>query len=289
MDVKARLERALKAALAEHTEAGCPPRLAEAMRYAVFPGGHRIRPRLALAVAWACGDDDPEAVDSAAAAIELLHCASLVHDDMACFDDAATRRGRPSVPRAFGEPTALLVGDGLIVLAFDAIARGAVRRPERLSALIRIVAGAVGAGGGIVGGQAWECEPFVPLAEYHRAKTGALFAGATMAGAAAAGQPAAPWRAFGELIGEAYQVADDICDLAAKPETIGKPVGRDSALGRPSAALELGLSGALARLDGLVDEAVAAIPPCPGRAVLETLIVKETKQFLPKELALSAA
>jgi geranylgeranyl diphosphate synthase type II len=289
MDVKARLERALKAALAEHTEAGCPPRLAEAMRYAVFPGGHRIRPRLALAVAWACGDDDPAAAAPPAAAIELLHCASLVHDDMACFDDAATRRGRPSVPRAFGEPTALLVGDGLIVLAFDAIARGAVRRPERLSALIRIVAGAVGAGGGIVGGQAWECEPFVPLAEYHRAKTGALFAGATMAGAAAAGQPAAPWRAFGELIGEAYQVADDICDLAAKPETIGKPVGRDSALGRPSAALELGLSGALARLDGLVDEAVAAIPPCPGRAVLETLIVKETKQFLPKELALSAA
>ncbi|MEJ1159124.1 polyprenyl synthetase family protein [Prosthecomicrobium sp. N25] len=289
MDVKTRLERALRSALALSTEAGCPPRLAEAMRYAVFPGGHRIRPRLALAVAWACGDDDPDAADAAAASIELLHCASLVHDDMPCFDDAATRRGRPSVHRAFGEPTALLVGDGLIVLAFELLALQAAGKPRRLANLVRIVAGAVGAGGGIVGGQAWECEPFVPLGDYHRAKTGALFAGATMAGAAAAGAPADAWRSFGNLIGEAYQVADDIADFAATSEAIGKPVGRDAALGRPSAALELGLAGALARLDTLVADAAAAIPPCPGRTSLEALVVKECKSFVPAELALSAA
>lgn len=289
MDIKARLERALREAVEAGVETGCPPILAEAMRYAVFPGGHRIRPRLSLAVAWACGDDDPAAVDAAASAIELLHCASLVHDDMPCFDDAATRRGRPSVHKAYGENTALLVGDALIVLAFETLARGATRRPRRLAELVRIVGGAVGASGGIVAGQAWECEPFVPVSPYHRAKTGALFAGATMAGAAAAGHASAPWRAFGELIGEAFQVADDIADVAASPETIGKPVGRDAVLGRPSAARELGLSGALRRLDDLVAAAVGAVPPCPGEAQLKALILKECKQFLPKELALDAA
>ncbi len=94
MDAVARIDRALEAALAAAT-AGCPPTLAAAMRAAVLPGGARVRPRLALAVAFACGDKDPDAADSAAAAIELLHCASLVHDDMPCFDDAETRRGVP--------------------------------------------------------------------------------------------------------------------------------------------------------------------------------------------------
>lgn len=289
MDVKARLDQALRSALAWHTDGGCPPRLAEAMRHAVFPAGHRIRPRLALAVSWACGEDDPAAAEAAAVAIEFLHCASLVHDDMPCFDDAAMRRGRPSVHAAFGEATALLCGDGLIVAAFETLARGAASRPRRLASLIRIVAGAVGAGGGIIGGQAYECEAFVPLADYHRAKTGALFAGATMAGAAAAGAVGQDWRAFGERIGEAYQVADDIADFASTPEAIGKPVGRDQALGRPSAALELGLGGALKRLDGLVAEAMEAIPPCPRRSELQALVGLECKSFVPKELALSAA
>jgi geranylgeranyl diphosphate synthase type II len=289
MDAKVRLERALEGAIAGAESGGCPPRLGEAMRYAVFPGGHRIRPRLAMAVALACGDDEPAAADAAAAAVELLHCASLVHDDMPCFDDAATRRGRPSVHAAFGAATALLVGDGLIVLAFDCLARGAVRRPERLGGLVRIVAGAVGAPHGIVAGQAWECEPFVPVSDYHRAKTGALFAGATMAGAAAAGVAAEPWRDFGEMIGEAFQVADDISDSAGSAAELGKPVGRDAALGRPSAARELGLGGALRRFDDLVARALDAIPPCPGQTPLRALILKEAKQFLPKDLALSAA
>ena len=119
---------------------GCPPRLADALRYAVFPGGARIRPRLCLAVAPACGDDDPAASDAAAAAIELLHCASLVHDDLPCFDDADLRRGRPSVHRAFGEPLAVLAGDALIVLAFETLARGARRCARRGSvALVRII------------------------------------------------------------------------------------------------------------------------------------------------------
>lgn len=289
MDIKSRLETALAGALDGACTQPCPPRMTEAMRYAVFPGGHRIRPRLALAVSWACGEDDVQAADAAAAAIELLHCASLVHDDMPCFDDAALRRGKPSVHKAYGEPTALLVGDALIVLAFEVLAKGAARRPRRLADLTRIVARAVGAPGGICAGQAWECEPFVEIGAYHRAKTGALFAGATMAGAVAAGQPGEAWRAFGELIGEAFQVADDISDAAARPEMIGKPVGQDAAFGRPNAARELGIGGALSKLDDLAGRAVAAIPSCPGETALKGLVLKETRSFLPKELALSAA
>src|ERR1700733_7820463 len=114
------------------------------MRHAVFPRGARIRPRLCLAVAAACGEDDPAAADGAAAAIELMHCASLVHDDLPCFDNANTRRGRPSVHRAYGEPLAVLAGDALIVLAFQTIAWGAARSPARLAALVLAMASATG-------------------------------------------------------------------------------------------------------------------------------------------------
>ena len=137
---------------------GTPPRLAQALRYAVFPGGARVRPRLSLAVAMACGDDRPELSNGAAAAIELLHCASLVHDDLPCFDDAATRRGKASVHAAFGEPLAVLAGDALIVRAFEALALAAVAEPLRLPALLGLLGAAVGAPNGIVAGQAWECE-----------------------------------------------------------------------------------------------------------------------------------
>ena len=136
-----RIERTLNDAIAQAEVPGCPPRLAAAMRYAVFPGGARIRPRLCLAVANACGDDDPRAAAAAAAAIELLHCASLVHDDLPCFDDAETRRGKLSVHRAFGAPLAVLAGDALIVLAFQVVAEGTVAVPRRLGALVRTIAG----------------------------------------------------------------------------------------------------------------------------------------------------
>lgn len=268
---------------------GCPPRLASAVRYAVFPGGARLRPRLCLAVASACGEDAPGVADAAAAAIELLHCASLVHDDLPCFDDATSRRGKPAVHKAFGERIAVLTGDALIVLAFQTLARGAVQAPERLAGLIALVGRSVGMPSGIVVGQAWECEPLVALEQYQRAKTGALFAAATMAGAvAAAAQPEA-WRMLGERLGEAYQVADDIRDVACRSEELGKPVGRDAVLGRPSAARELGVAGAVRRLDQLVSEAVDSIPACAGAAALRASIVIEAQRFLPKELAREAA
>ncbi len=287
MDASARIERALERAVDAASE-GCPPRLAAAIADAVFPGGARMRPKLTLAVAYACGADDPASADAAAVAIELLHCASLVHDDMPCFDDSPTRRGRPAIHVAYGADLALLAGDGLIVLAFEELARRAA--PARLPRLVRIVGAAVGAPRGIVAGQAFECEPpGFDLAAYHAAKTGALLAGATMAGAAAAGAEPEPWRALGAAIGAAYQVADDIRDLVADPEDLGKPTGRDAALGRPSATRHYGLDGAVERLKALVAEAVAVVPDCPGDAMLRTLILHETRKFLPESLAARAA
>ncbi len=204
MAADVRIENALESALAHAQGPGCPPQLMAAVRHAVFPGGARIRPQLCLAVARACGDDRPQLSEAAATAIELLHCASLVHDDLPCFDDAPVRRGQPSVHSAFGERLAVLAGDGLIVVAFQVLARAGAQAPDRLVHLLTTIAGSVGMPGGIVAGQAWECESRVSISQYHREKTGSLFAAATVAGAQAAGGDAEAWRGLGEWLGEAY-------------------------------------------------------------------------------------
>ena len=276
-----RIHAALEAVVAGVEGGGCPPRLVAAVRHAVFPGGARIRPQLCLAVAAAHGDDDPALTDAAAVALELLHCASLVHDDLPCFDAAATRRGRPSVHRAHGERLAVLAGDALIVLAFQALAQAPARHSVRLAPLLSTIAGGVGMPRGIAAGQAWECESQVPLREYQAAKTGSLFAAATMAGALAAGGDAAAWRELGERLGEAYQVADDIRDVAADPEWLGKPIGRDLALGRPSVARERGLVGALGHFQQLVEAAADAVPPCRGASRLQALVHSEAARLVP--------
>lgn len=288
MDAVSRIETALNSALQRADSPACPPRLAAAMQHSVFPRGARVRPRLCLAVAGACGDDNPVITDAAATAIELLHCASLVHDDLPCFDNAETRRGLPTVHRAYGEPLAVLAGDAMIVLAFQTLGRVSFM-PQRMSMLLSIISRAVGAPGGIVAGQAWECEPKVDLAHYHRAKTASLFAAATCAGAASAGRDPEQWIALGETLGEAYQVADDLRDAVAEPDEIGKPCGRDVALDRPSATRELGIDGAMLRLEGLVQRAIASIPPCQGSADLRALIMLEAKRLVPKSLARHAA
>ena len=226
---------------------------------------------------------------AAAAAIELLHCASLVHDDLPCFDDAATRRGRPSVHAQFGQPLAVLAGDALIVLAFQTVALSAATAPQRLGALVMTIGAAVGVPFGIVAGQAWECEDSIDLSRYQQEKTGALFAAATVAGAAAAGVPADPWRRLGACLGEAFQVADDILDAVGRAESIGQPVGQDAAHGRPNAVRSLGLAGAIARLDQLAADAVDSVPDCPGAAPLRAHILAETARLLPAEMGFRAA
>lgn len=289
MDPTQRIEQALEAAIVTAQGPGCPPGLAQALRYAVFPGGARIRPRLCLAVAWACGDSDPETTDAAAAAIELLHCASLVHDDLPCFDDSTLRRGRPSVHCAYGERLAVLAGDALIVLAFEILAKRIVAAPENVGRLMATIARCTGAPVGICAGQAWECETDVVLEDYHRAKTGSLFVAATVAGAESVGAPTEAWRLVGERLGEAYQVADDLGDAMASSREMGKPLGRDSSLGRPNAVQELGIEGAVRRLKLLVASAAEAVPDCPGAPALQALISAESRRILPEELARLAA
>ena len=281
-------EEVLRLAVARAQRRGTPPRLAAALHYAVFPGGARVRPELCMQVAAACGDEGPIAA-AAAAAIELLHCASLVHDDLPCFDNASMRRGKPSVHRTFGEPLAVLVGDALIVMAFETVTRGAAAEPDKANALSLILHTAAGAPSGLVAGQAWESEPSLILDEYHRAKTGALFVATTLAGATAAGVDPEPWRRLGEQLGHAYQIADDLRDALADPDELGKPTQQDQKLGRPNALAELGVVGAVARLRTLLTEAAEAVPDCRGAEGLRTLVRKQAARLTPKGVSQSAA
>lgn len=284
-------EQHIEEAMAEHATAQCPPLLAQALNYSVFPGGARVRPQLCKAVALANNSSDIRLASAAATAVELLHCASLVHDDLPCFDDATQRRGKPSVHAKFGERIAVLTGDALIVAAFQTLAAHAVHavRIERVPLVTTIVARGVGAPHGICAGQAWECEQRVDLSRYHRAKTGALFVAATCAGAASAGVDPGPWVNLGASIGEAYQIADDIKDAVSDPETLGKPVGIDIKLDRPSAVRELGLEGAVSRLKECLESGLDSMPACAGQNMLYKLVRAQSSRFIPSKLGQVAA
>ena len=240
MQPDAALDQALHRALAAF-QAGRPASaLSQAMHYALFPGGARLRPSLALAVA-----SDPAGATgralAGACALELLHGASLVHDDLPCFDDAATRRHKPSVHRAFGEATAVLAGDALLALSFRAV--GDLARPfePRIQALLADAATA------LMHGQAQEQGGPVSLANYHQAKTGCLFEAAARTGAIAAGRDEAGWGEFGRHLGAAYQLADDLTDVAGE-NSAGKDGGKDAVLGRPNFALRHGVAAAVVEL-----------------------------------------
>ena len=277
-----RIEKGLHQALAIAESKTAPQNLQKALHHSIFPGGARIRPQLCLAVATACGDDDPALSTAAASAIELLHCASLVHDDLPCFDNALVRRGQASVHAAFGERLAVLAGDALIVLAFQYVASCSMRSPLRLAPVLRTIATSVGAPHGIVAGQAWECESKVQLKQYQKEKTGSLFEAATAAGAQAAGADADTWKPLGEWLGEAYQVADDIRDVLADQAMMGKPQGQDITHDRPSSARDLGLVGAVQHFDELVYKAINSIPSCKGEKMLRGLVAKEAERLIPE-------
>ncbi len=281
MDLLKRAEKSLEFHFERAAGIGAPPRLVEAMRHSVFSGGARVRPQLVLSVAMACGEDDPELTDAAACAVELMHCASLVHDDMPAFDNADIRRGRPSVHKAFGEPLALLAGDALIVMAYQVILNAGQAHPVRLVALMKNLSAGVGLPSGIVAGQAWECEVKADLGQYQRAKTGALFVAATCAGALCCASDATPWAALGANLGEAYQVADDIRDVMGQANLMGKPVGQDALHARPSAASELGLDGAMAHFQSLIELAATSIPLCSHRELLQQLVRREAERLVP--------
>ncbi|NNK65435.1 MAG: polyprenyl synthetase family protein [Rhodobacteraceae bacterium] len=281
MTIERRIDAAMKSAIAAGQAGSVPPKLASALDYAVTPGGARIRPTILMSVALACGDDRPALADASAAALELIHCASLVHDDMPCFDDADIRRGKPSVHRAYSEPLALLTGDSLIVMAFEVLVRAGRDDPARALELISILGRRTGMPGGICAGQGWESEPTVDLSAYHQAKTGALFIAATQMGAVAAGQDAEPWEELGARIGEAFQVADDLRDALYDEKTLGKPAGQDDLHARPNAVSEFGVDGAIARLKNILAGAISSIPQCPGEAALADMVRKTAQRLTP--------
>ena len=281
MPISSRIEAAIDRAIVQAQRGEAPPKLAAALSYALKPGGARIRPTICLSVARACGDDRPEMADAAAAAIELIHCASLVHDDMPCFDDADIRRGKPSVHKAYGEPLALLTGDSLIILAFETLMRASSGAPDRAIAMTSCLATRSGMPLGICAGQGWESESEVALSAYHRAKTGALFIAATQMGAAAAGADPEAWTELGARIGEAFQVADDLRDALYDEAALGKPAGQDAIHDRPNAVAQLGVDGAIARLEDILSGAIASIPSCPGEAALCEMVRAQAERLMP--------
>lgn len=283
MKIAKRIETTMATAIRAGQGGIAPAKLAAALNYAVTPGGARIRPTILTSVAMACGDDRPELTNAASVALELIHCASLVHDDLPCFDDADMRRGKPALHKAFSEPLAVLTGDSLIVMGFQVLARAAADTPHRTIALIDILGTRTGMPFGICAGQGWESEAEIDLSAYHQAKTGALFIAATQMGAVAAGQEPGPWEELGARIGEAFQVADDLRDALCDEATLGKPAGQDDLHGRPNAVAAFGVQGAIQRFDDILGGAIASIPACPGEAALAQMVRAYADRLVPAD------
>jgi len=234
----ARQQRAVEAALDRWVpgEDENPGTIHRAMRYSLFAGGKRVRPLLAMAAAEAVSDA-PSGIESCACALEMIHTYSLIHDDLPALDNDDLRRGRPTCHKVFGDAMAILAGDALLTLAFEVLAKldaGAERRVE----LVRELAMASGTVGGMIGGQVNDIEgegkhPTARLLEsIHRAKTGALLRASVRMGAIYAGADAQQLRAlsgFGEHVGLAFQIVDDILDVEQSSEALGKTAGKDAA------------------------------------------------------------
>ncbi len=279
-DAVAVTDAALEALLPSPADAG--GRVAEAMRYAVFAGGKRLRPFLVLAGARMFGAAGSGAA-RVAAAIEALHTYSLVHDDLPCMDDDDLRRGRPTTHKAFDEATAVLAGDALLTFAFEVLADPATHPSAEVR--MRLVTRLAQAGGaaGMIGGQMLDIEAETNPAAHDEAaivrlqalKTGALFEFSCEAGAllAEAGDDAERrMREFARDFGLAFQIADDLIDATGDAEAAGKAVGKDAAAGKATFVSLRGVEGAAAEVRRLADRAAAALAPFGGAAaVLQAL------------------
>ena len=280
--MKEKLEEALKKAIKKASSSPAPPKLAAAMDYAIFPGGARVRPQLCLAVSNACGLDNVDLSVASAVSVEMMHCASLVHDDLPAFDNAEVRRGKPTVHKAFDEPLAVLCGDSLIILAIQVLTAKGLSAPERLGKLINVLTTSTGMPYGICSGQGWESEKTIDLSSYHKLKTASLFVAATKMGAISAGEDPEPWAELGQRIGEAFQVADDLKDFSDSQKS-GKSNNRDSENERPNAVLKLGEQGAIKRLQDILAGAIASIPSCPGEVELIKIVRSQAERLTPVE------
>ncbi|MGH8211029.1 MAG: polyprenyl synthetase family protein [Steroidobacteraceae bacterium] len=249
-------------------------RLHEAMRYSALGGGKRLRPTLVYLTGESLGAPLEE-LDSAAAAVELIHVYSLVHDDLPAMDDDDLRRGRPTCHRAFDEATAILVGDALQALAFAVLANNTTghQEPAARLAMIRVLAQATGTSG-MAGGQAADLAAVgqnltvAAVENMHRRKTGALIEGSVLLGALAAGVMTGPrleaLRRFGAEIGLAFQIQDDILDVEGDPSLLGKSTGADAARNKPTYPSTAGLGTARDRARQLRDNAIHALQPLGG-------------------------
>jgi geranylgeranyl pyrophosphate synthase len=270
---RARIEAVLEHAL-ELPDPGTP-RLREAMRYSVLGAGKRLRPLLVYLTGESLGAP-LAALDAPAAAVELIHVYSLVHDDLPAMDDDDLRRGRPTCHRAYDEATAILVGDALQALAFAVLAHEpmpAVSASARLE-MIQILARATGTSG-MAGGQAVDLAavghtlPVTAIESMHRRKTGALIQCSVLLGALAAGVDGGPERAalehFGAEIGLAFQIQDDILDVEGDPRILGKSTGADAAHLKPTYPSTVGVTASRVRARELRDRAIAALHPLGER------------------------
>jgi geranylgeranyl diphosphate synthase type II len=254
------------------TEADCPAALAAAIRYAVFPAGKRLRPMLVLLGCEACGGRH-EAALPAACAVELVHCYSLVHDDLPAMDDDDLRRGRPTCHKQFGEALAILAGDALLTLAFETLARHC-ETPALVAASVRELAAAAGAAG-MVGGQADDIATVIPddalgrIQSIHARKTGALLRASVRLGglAAAAGPDAmAALDGYGRNIGLLFQIADDLLDAHGEESKAGKRVGKDAGRGKLTYPAIVGAEQSWSMAHELCEEACDQLEPLGSRA-----------------------
>ena len=255
-----------------------PAKLHEAMRYALLGGGKRVRPLLVYA-AGALFGADAQVLSRAAAAVEMIHAYSLVHDDMPCMDDDALRRGKPTVHVAYDEATALLVGDALQSQAFLVLAEAggvAGLPPARLVAMLRLLAHASGSAG-MCGGQAIDLDSvgisltLQQLEQMHQLKTGALLRASVVLGALAgkdlSADELAALNAYARAIGLAFQVVDDVLDATADSATLGKTAGKDAADNKPTYVSILGLEPSRALAEQLRLDAHAALAPFGEKAL----------------------
>ena len=282
-----RISDALDALLVQQARQGeiaRPARLMAAMRHGALNGGKRLRPFLVLESAALFGVEEDDAMP-AALALECVHCYSLIHDDLPAMDDDDLRRGQPTVHKAYDEATAILAGDGLLTLAFELLGDEACQRDAIIrSELVVELAKAAGLGG-MVGGQmldlqaAEDAPDETAIRTLQAMKTGALLrfaceAGALLGGASTADR--AILRTFGEKIGQAFQLADDILDVVSDEAAMGKRVGKDEAMGKGTLVAILGLEEARRRADELADEAEALLAGFGERAN----VLKDCARFI---------
>ena len=259
---------------ARHSETIRPERLLAAMRHGVLNGGKRMRPALMIESAALFGGDAGAAL-RVAAALECVHCYSLIHDDLPAMDDDDLRRGQPTVHKKFDEATAILAGDSLLTYAFDIVASPETVLPDATRIALVLALSRASGIGGMAGGQALDLEAETreldedEITRLQAMKTGALIrfaceAGALMAGASDVDR--CRMLRFGEIVGLAFQLQDDLLDLTADSATLGKAAGKDAARGKKTLPSIHGMQWTQNRLAGLIEEATALLAPYGEKA-----------------------